>query len=133
MKHILVSAMICGLLASASGLVLAKLPALSDEAKGKAAEATAKTAWSGKVDGYQLCKSQDKVAASYLQKVKSTGGNPKVATATPPCADPGAFSYTAPEAAKPIEAAGAHSPTATAASPPSGKQSDAVVNPAKKP
>ena len=133
MKHILVSAMICGVLASASGMALAKLPALSDEAKAKAAEAAAKTAWSGKVDAYQLCKSQDKVAGSYFQKVKSTGGSPKVATATPPCTDPGAFNFTAPEAAKPIEAAGAHSPAATAASPPSGKQSDAVVNPAKKP
>lgn len=118
---------------SASGMALAKLPALNDEAKAKAAEAAAKSAWSGKVDAHQLCKSQDKVAGSYLQKVKAAGESPKIATATPPCADPGVFSYTPPEAAKPIEAAGAHSPAATAASPPSGKQSDAVVNPVKKP
>lgn len=133
MKRILISLVTCGVLASLSGMAWAKLPALSDEAKAKAAEAAAKTAWAGKVDAFQLCKSQDKVAGSYFQKIKSTGGTPKVVTATPPCTDPGAFSFTAPEAAKPIEAAGAHSPAATAASPPSGKQSDSTVNPAKKP
>ena len=37
---------------------LAKLPAPSDEAKAKAAEAAAKAAHAGKVDAYQLCKSQ---------------------------------------------------------------------------
>ena len=37
----------------------AKLPAPSDEAKAKAAEASAKTAHAGKVDGFLLCKSQD--------------------------------------------------------------------------
>jgi len=31
---------------------MAKLPAPSDEAKAKAAEAAAKTAWTGKVDGF---------------------------------------------------------------------------------
>ena len=35
--------------------VLAKLPAPSDEAKAKAAEAAAKTAHAGKVDNYKLC------------------------------------------------------------------------------
>ena len=39
-----------------SATALAKLPAPSDEAKAKAAEAAAKTAWAGKVDGYLLCK-----------------------------------------------------------------------------
>lgn len=128
------------LLACLSGAALAKLPALSDEAKAKAAEAAAKTAWTGKVDTYQLCKSQDQVAAKYYKGASVTGKATKPATSTPQCADPGAFVYTAaapaavPAApAKPVEAAGAHSPTATAAAPPSGKQTDAVVNPAKKP
>ena len=133
MKRFLISSLVCGLLASTSGVALAKLPSLSDEAKGKAAETAAKAAWAGKTDSYQLCRSQDKIAASYLLKVKATGGSPKAATATPPCTDPGGFSYTPAEAVKPIEAAGAHSPAATAASPPSGTQSDSVVNPAKKP
>lgn len=123
------------LLACLSGAVMAKLPALSDEAKAKAAETAAKTAWTGKVDTYQLCKSQDKVAASYYKSAAAAGKPTKPATTTAACADPGAFVYTAaaPVVAKPIEAAGAHSPTATAAAPPSGKQTDAVVNPAKKP
>ena len=115
-----------------SSAVLAKLPALSDEAKAKAAEASAKTAWAGKVDSYQLCKSQDKVVAAYFKSAKSAGKDAKSASATPACADPGAFVYTPPEAVKPIEAAGAHSPATTAASPPSTKQPDAVVNPARK-
>jgi hypothetical protein len=133
MKKQMISGLLAAALLGTCTLALAKLPALGDEAKAKAAEAAAKAAWAGKVDTYQLCKSQDKVAASYFQKVKADGKEVKAATATPPCADPGAFSYMPAEAAKPIEAAGAHSPTATAASPPSGPQSDSAVNPAKKP
>lgn len=116
----------------ASSAALAKLPALSDEAKAKAAEAAGKTVWAGRVDSYLLCKSQDKAAAAYFRSAKSAGKDTKPAPATPACADPGAFVYAPPEAAKPIEAAGAHSPTTTAASPPSTKQPDALVNPAKK-
>jgi hypothetical protein len=123
------------LLACLSGAAFAKLPALSDEAKAKAAETAAKTAWAGKVDAYQLCKVQDNVAASYYKMSASSGKPTKPATATPPCTDPGAFAYTPvqPVAANTLEAAGAHSPSATAVAPPSGKQTDAVVNPAKKP
>jgi hypothetical protein len=137
MKNALSSGLTHGLLATllgaASSAAMAKLPALSDEAKAKAAEAAAKTAWTSKMDNYLLCKSQDKVAASYYKTAMATGKPTKPAAAAPPCADPGAFAYTPPEAAKPIEAAGAHSPAATAASPPSSKQADAAVNPAKKP
>jgi hypothetical protein len=129
MKKILMAT----LLASVSALALAKLPPLGDEAKMKAAEAAAKTAWTGKVEAYQLCQWQDKVAASYHKSAKAAGKETKPAAATPACADPGVFAYVPPETVKPIEAAGAHSPAATAASPPSSKQPDAVVNPAKKP
>jgi hypothetical protein len=128
----LTSGLFATLLVAASTAALAKLPALSDEAKAKAAEATAKTAWAGKTDNYLLCKSQDKVAASYYKTAAAAGKPTKPAATVPPCSDPGAFVYTPPEAAKPIEAAGAHSPAATAASPPSGKQPDSAVNPAKK-
>jgi hypothetical protein len=111
----------------------AKVPPLNDEAKAKAAEAAAKTVWAGKVDAYQLCKSQEKVAVSYFQKVKATGKEAKAPTATPACAEPAAFVYTPPEAAKPLEASGAHSPAETATSPPSSKNPDASIAPAKKP
>jgi hypothetical protein len=121
MKKLLIAA----LAFSASAIVLAKLPAPSDEAKAKAAEAAAKTAWTGKVDGYKLCKSQDAVAAKTAKAGKA--GKP---AATPPCADPGAFVYTPPEAAKPLEASGAHSPASTAAAPPSTKAPAAAIAPA---
>ncbi len=125
--------LLSGLLLTASSAALAKLPSLGDEAKAKAAEAAAKAAWAGKTDNFQLCKSQDKVAASYYKTATATGKPTKPAATVPPCADPGVFAYTSAEAAKPIEAAGAHSPTATAASPPSTKQPDAAGNPAPKP
>ena len=123
------------LLVGLSGAAFAKLPALTDEAKAKAAEVAAKTAWAGKVDVYQLCKSQDSVAAKYYKSSAANGKSTKPAVTTPPCADQGAFVYTAaaPVVAKPLEAAGAHSPTPTAASPPSGLSTAASANAAKKP
>jgi hypothetical protein len=109
----------------------AKLPALSGEAKAKAAETAAKTAWTDKVGAFQLCKAMDRVAATYLAEAKKAGKDPKPAP-TPPCADPGPFAYTAPAPTPPIEAAGAHSPPATAVAPPSSNVPAAVQNPAKK-
>jgi len=99
----------------AAGAV-AKLPPLSDEAKAKAAEAAAKTAWGDKVAGYQLCKSMDHVAAVYLADAKKAGKDVKP-VATPPCTDPGPFAYT---------------PPGQAASPPSNAPAAAQA-PAKKP
>lgn len=113
--------------------VMAKLPAPSDEAKAKAAEAAASAAWSGKVEAYQSCKAQDKAAAHYFQTAKAAAKDVKPATAMPPCADPGAFSYTPGVDAKPLEASGAHSPAPTATSPPSSKTPAADIAPAKKP
>lgn len=74
-----------------AGTVQAKLPAPSDEAKAKAAEAKAKADWSGKVAGYKLCLSQDKVAQAYRTKAQAAGKDVKAATATPACADPGPY------------------------------------------
>jgi len=71
--------------------VSAKLPAPSDEAKAKAASAAAKTAWSGKVAGYHLCKSQDKVAAHFYKTAKASGKESKPTAALPACTDPGPF------------------------------------------
>jgi hypothetical protein len=105
----------------------AKLPAPSDEAKAKAAEAAAKTAWTGKVDGFLLCKSQDRVAAYTLKSAKAAGKEVKPATETPACADPGPFVYTPPGAAAPVAVA------APAAAAPAGKPAaPAVAAPAKK-
>lgn len=128
MKNILIAS----LLLSACALAGAKLAPPSPEAKAKSDEAAAKAAWSGKIDIYKLCQSQDKVAANYMKTVQAAGKPVKPPTATPPCADPGTFAYTPAEAAKPLEVSGAHSPATTAASPPSTKVPDAVTNPDKK-
>jgi len=108
---------------------LAKLPAPSDEAKAKAAEAAAKTAWSNKVANYQLCKSMDKVATAYQAQAKKEGKAVKAPATTDACADPGPFVYAPPP---PLEAAGAHSPAKTATAPPSTNIPAAVTNPTKK-
>lgn len=125
--------MIAGLILGATTLAVAKLPAASPEAAAKAQEAAAKAAWSGKVDAYRLCQVQDRVAAAYFKTMQAAGKETKAATTTAACADPGTFAYVPAEAAKPLEASGAHSPAATAVSPPSTKVPDAVTNPAKKP
>ncbi|MEQ1658814.1 MAG: hypothetical protein ABL896_08555 [Hylemonella sp.] len=101
MKFIAVFIAACALSVSA----LAKLPAPNDEAKAKAAEAAAKTAHAGKVDGYKLCKSQDKVAAQYRKSGKAGKDAKPVATA--PCADPGPFVYKPATAAAPAAPAAA--------------------------
>ena len=124
---------ITSVLLAACSLAAAKLPAPTPEAKAKSDEAAAKAAWAGKVDAYKLCQAQDQVATRYMTSAQAAGKETKPATATPPCADPGAFAYIPAEAPKPLEASGAHSPATTAASPPSSTVPDAVLNPAKKP
>lgn len=135
-------------LAIACGFAAAKLPPPDAATKAKAAETAAKAGWQAKVDGYQLCKVQDRIAARYKaagnqakpvpagtampvatatppqtgasapQGVAPAAGTPVAAAPLPPCLEPGPFAYNPPEE-KPLEAAGAHSPTGTAASPPS--------------
>jgi hypothetical protein len=147
-------ALLTGALIAACGLALAKLPApqLDDAAKAKAAETAAKAAWQAKLDGYQLCKAQDKVAAAYRKTASApaaakpaaapvaaaasaaapaASGTPVAAAPPPPCTDPGPFAYNPPEQ-KPLETAGAHSPSGTAATPPSVKPNSAEMAPNKK-
>ena len=140
----------------ACGLAFAKLPPPDDATKAKAAETSAKAAWQAKVDAYLLCKAQDKVVAQYTKTAGKTmaketkpvpavvaaspavqppaaaaSGTPVAAAPLPPCADPGPFAYNPPEQ-KPRETSGAHSPSGTAASPPSVKPNAAEMAPAKK-
>ncbi len=95
MKHLSTVSCSAALLLAVAG-VQAKLPAASDEAKAKAAEAAAKTAHGNKLAGFQLCKSMDKVAASYFAQAKKEGKPVKPADKTDACADPGPFVYTPP-------------------------------------
>jgi hypothetical protein len=149
-------------LAAACGLAFAKIPApqLDDAAKAKAAEAAAKTAWQAKVDAWQLCKAQDRVAAVYakssgkpvpvpVKAAAAPAAKPAVSTtppanppsapttgqapssAPPPCSDPGPFAYSPPEQ-KPLETSGAHSPASNATSPPSVNKPSAEMTPGKK-
>jgi hypothetical protein len=90
-----------------TGAASAKLPAPGDAAKAQAAEAAAKTAHAGKVDAYQLCKAQDKVAARAKAATKPADKTNKAAVAST-CADPGAFVYA------PAGAASAPAPVAVA-------------------
>lgn len=151
-------------LAIVCGFAAAKLPPPDDAAKAKAAETAAKAAWQAKVDAYQLCRAQDRVAALYkanagkqakpapagaLPVLKTEGpqpgasapaavppaeGTPVAAAAPPACQDPGPFAYNPPEQ-KPLETSGAHSPSGTAASPPSVQPHSGQMPPAtpKKP
>jgi hypothetical protein len=89
MKKNLKTLFILGSALLLAGAALAKLPAPSDEVKAKAAEAAAKTAWTGKLEAYQLCKAQDKVAARTKPVVK--GAKPVAPAST--CVDPGPFAY----------------------------------------
>jgi hypothetical protein len=155
--------LVTGMLALVCGLVSAKLPPPDDAAKAKAAETAAKAAWQAKVDAYQLCQVQDKVAAAYTKTsgksapkeakpaasaAASAAASPASATASaaqpaasgtpvafkppPPCADPGPFAYNPPEQ-KPLETSGAHSPSGTAANPPSVRPPSADMAGQKKP
>lgn len=109
----------------------AKLPApapLSEEAKAKAAEAAARTAHGNKVAAYQLCRSMDVAAANHFKTAAAMGKPVANVANAPACTDPGAFVYVPP---KPVEAAEAHSPAATAVAPPSGTAPAAAPTPAK--
>jgi hypothetical protein len=90
-----------------SGAALAKLPALDDAAKAKAAETAAKTAWQGKVDAWQLCKVQDRIAANYR----------KTAASRPQVAVPGAATVPVSAAPAPLAAPAAPAPAAATATP----------------
>ena len=105
--------------------VLAKLPAPSDEAKAKAAEAAAKTAHAGKVDNYKLCLSMDKAAAHYFKTAAAAKKEVRPAAATPACADPGPF-------VPPVAAAPAAPANAAAASAPAAPAAPAAKDGAKK-
>lgn len=82
----------------------AKLPAPSDEAKAKAAEAAAKAAHGGKVEGYLLCKSQNKVVAHYT-KAAAAKKDGKVPVAPAACVDPGPYVAAAPAGTPPAAVA----------------------------
>jgi hypothetical protein len=129
MKKSLISLAILVLASLFSVSAMAKLPAPSDEAKAKAAEAAAKTAHGNKVADFQLCKSREKVAAHYYKTAKASGKPTSAPVVTPACADPGPFVAAAPAAPAAVAAA-----PAAAAKPavPGAAPAPAAAAPAKK-
>ena len=129
MKKSLISLATLVLASLFSVCAMAKLPAPSDEAKAKAAEAAAKTAHGNKVADFQLCKSREKVAAHYYKTAKSSGKPTSPPVATPACADPGPFVAAVPAAPAAVAAA-----PAAAAKPaaPGAVPAPAAAAPAKK-
>ena len=112
----------------AAGVALAKLPPLSDEAKAKAADVTAKAAWTDKVGLYQLCQSMDRVAVTYRTRATAAGKTASGPDQAAPCTDPGPYVPAAtPAESKPLEASEAHSPAGMATSPPSNKATSAEM------
>ena len=107
MKKLFVSLVVTGV--SCAALAKLPVPVLDDAAKAKAAEAAAKAAWSGKFEGFLLCKSMDKTAAHFQKTAAAAGKTTGPAVTMPPCADPGAFVF--PPVAAPAVAA---APAATA-------------------
>jgi len=105
MKKSLISLATLALASLFSVSTMAKLPAPSDEAKAKAADAAAKTAHGNKVADFQLCKSREKVAAHFYKTAKASGKSTNPPVATPACADPGPFVAAAPAAPAAVAAA----------------------------
>jgi len=112
--------------ALSAGILLAKLPPPSDEAQAKAAETAAKSAWSDKVGAYKTCLAIDRTAENYRKTRVAQGKEVRPAIATAPCADPGPF-VASPAVARPLEAAGAHSPPETNSGPPGGPKPQAAA------
>ena len=113
--------------ASLAVCAMAKLPPLSDDAKAKAAENAAKSAWTDKVGAYRLCQAMNRTAEYHRQSVKSAGKAAPVAVDTPDCTDPGPFVLLVDAVAKPLEAAGAHSSPEMATSPPNSNATAAEI------
>ena len=63
-------------------------------------EAQAKAAWTTKVEAFQLCRAQERVAAHVRDGLVAAGKPVPTPTQTPPCTDPGPFAFTPPDAPK---------------------------------
>lgn len=106
MKNLCITAV----LAFACSAAGAKLPppVLDDAAKAKAEEAAARAAWQAKLDVFQLCRVQDRVAAFYRKSAGSAAAGGKDARPVP----------WSPTAATPAAAAPAAMAAASAAAGP---------------
>ena len=112
------------LVMTGSSLAFGKLPPLDDAAKAKGAETAARAGWQAKVDSYQLCNVQDKVAAHYRRTAASKPAPDASAIPVSLAAVPG-FTVSpnqppAPMAASPAAPLGGQSPVAANPAVPGG-------------
>jgi hypothetical protein len=111
-------AVLAAVLALTGATASAKLPPPDEATKAKAAETAAKAAWQAKVDTYQLCKVQDRIAAAYA---KSGGKGVQAAQITPvsaaPAAMAGASAASAAAPGKPAAASGTPAAVSPASAP----------------
>ncbi len=117
MKKLLAPLAMATVMAMTFGSALAKLPPLDDAAKAKAAEAAAKTAWQGKVDAWQTCKVQDKVAAYYQKTAAKSSAAKDAKPATAAASATAVTAQLAPSMAAAASAASAVAGTPVAAVP----------------
>ena len=101
---------------------LAVLPPSSPDEVRNAAANQRRAVWEAQMDSYRLCSVQDRVAAYYRAHLVGSGRTALPPTPTPACVDPGPFVSQSIGESRPLEASGAHSPTSTAASPPSVRE-----------
>jgi hypothetical protein len=89
-----------------SANAFARLPAPSDEAKAKTAEAAAKTASNSKRAAFELCKAQNKAVGDHQATMQRAGtAAPDRAVPAPaPCTDPGPLAASGSPAAAPAAA-----------------------------
>lgn len=116
-------------LAIACGFVAAKLPPPDDATKAKAAETAAKAAWQAKVDGFLLCKSQDRVAALYKANAGKQAKPAPAGTAMPVAAAAAPQAGASGAAAPAAGASAAGTPVAATPPPPCQDPGPFAYNP----
>lgn len=116
-------------LALACGSAAAKLPPPDDAAKAKAAETAARAAWQAKVDGYQLCKAQDRVAALYKANAAKQARTAPAGTALPVSTTPAPRAAASAAGAPAAGASAAGTPVAAAPPPPCQDPGPFAYNP----
>ena len=113
MKNLCIAAM----LAVVCGAGLAKMPppVLDDAAKAKAAESATKAAWQAKVDVFQVCRAQDRVAAFYRKSAAGAAAADKNANPIPVSATAAVPAASSPAAMAAASAAAGPPPTGVVA------------------
>lgn len=125
MRHALLPVALAVLATAAA----AKLPPPSDAAKAKAAEAAAKAAWQAKIDAYQLCKAQDRVAVVYKKEKGAAHGGAAAPEKTAAAAAPAASAASAPTAPSAAASAASGTPVKWTPPPPCADPGPFAYNP----